>query len=56
MFESCRPDSRKLLGNKGLSAFLGRWAGRAETRWRYAGATPGQFTGLDRLTPPGEGK
>ncbi|MEY3033145.1 MAG: hypothetical protein RLZZ622_1620, partial [Planctomycetota bacterium] len=30
MFESCRPDSRKLLGNKGLSAFLGQGAGRAE--------------------------
>ncbi len=24
MFESCRPDSQTLLGNKGLSAFLGR--------------------------------
>jgi hypothetical protein len=41
MFESCRPDSRKLLGNKGLSAFLGQGAGRAEKRWGNSGAIPG---------------
>jgi hypothetical protein len=38
MFESCRPDSRKLLGNKGLSAFLGQGAGRVEKRWGNSGA------------------
>ena len=39
MFESCRPDLRKPLGNKGLSAFLGRGGAGEKKSLRYLGAT-----------------
>ena len=39
MFESCRPDLRKPLGNKGLSAFLGSGVVGQKKSLRYLSAT-----------------
>ena len=40
MFESCRPDLRKPLGNKGLSAFMEQRPTEPRIRRGDLGATP----------------
>ena len=43
MFESCRPDLRKPLGNKGLSAFLDAARQDRQLLRGYAGAMKSLF-------------